>query len=116
MKRLKIIVKILTAWTWKEEIEFFKDLNSFLEATDKANNTDESSTVIDVHQNFINSFFLFIAAHLHGAKNYKSMLFSEKDTGIPVAILTLEKYGANSPAIENERLKQLLRDNGISYE
>ena len=115
MKRLKIVVKILTAWAWKEEIEFFKDLNALLEATDKAN-TDNSSVAIDAHQDFINSFFLIIAAHLHDAKNYKSISFSRGGTGESVAILTLEKYGANSPVIENERLKQLLRDNGISYE
>jgi len=116
MNKLIIVIKMLTAFAWREEVEFFRDMDTFLSATDSAKEDDVLSGNIDVSERFVNRFFGIIAAHLHDAKNYKSMSFSRQDTGEPIGILTLEKYNANSPVIENERLKQLLRDNGIDYE
>lgn len=116
MSKLIAITRILTAFAWREECEFFRDMDTFLSATDSAKEDGVLSGNIDVSERFVNCFFGIIAAHLHDVKNYKSMSFCNKETGIPVGILTLEKYNANSPVIENERLKKLLRDNGISYE
>jgi len=116
MSKLRVMFKILTAFAWREELEFFRDMDTFLSATDNAKEDGVLSGNIGVSERFVNRFFGIIAAHLHDAKNYKSMSFSRQDTGEPIGILTLEKYGANSPVVENERLKQLLRDNGISYE
>jgi len=87
-------------------------MDVFLNATD----SQETDITFDVSERFVNRFFGIIASHLHDVKNYKAMSFSCKKTGEPIGILTLEKYNANSPVIENERLKKLLRDNGISYD
>jgi len=116
MKKLIIAIKILTAFAWREELEFFRDMDAFLDATDRAKECSVLSGNIDVSERFVERFFGIIARHLHDVKNYKSMSFSCTKTGEHIGILTLEKYNANSPVIENERLKQLLRDNGISYE
>lgn len=114
MYKLKIIVKILTIWAWREEFEFLRDLDAFLEATNQAKNPDVQHGSINVSDRFTERFFGIIAAHLHDVKNYKSMSFSDgKELKY---ILTLEKPNANSPVMENERLKKLLRDNGIDYE
>jgi len=116
MSKLRVFFKILTAFAWREELEFFRDMDRFLDATDNAKEDGVLSGNIDVSERFVERFFGIIARHLHDAKNYKSMSFSCTKTGEPIGILTLEKYNANSPVIENERLKKLLRDNGISYE
>ena len=116
MYKLKIIVKMLTIWAWREEFEFLRDLDTFLEATNQAKNPDAKHGSVDVSERFTERFLGIIAAHLHDVKNYKAMSFSDGKTGELKCILTLEKPNANSPVIENERLKKLLRDNGIDYE
>jgi len=112
MNKLMAITRILTAFAWREELDFFSDMDVFLRATD----SKEPDVTLDVSERFVNSFFGIIATHLHDVKNYKAMSFSSKDTGEPIGILTLEKYNANSPVIENERLKKILQENGVSYE
>jgi len=112
MSKLKALVRMLTVWAWHDESGFFRDMDVFLNATD----SQKSDITLDVSERFVERFFGIIARHLHDVKNYKSMSFSCTKTGEPIGILTLEKYNANSPVIENERLKKLLRDNGISYE